>query len=404
MTDDADVSFNRPITKDEVKVALRKLKNRKAAGPDGIIGELIKNACIYEPILDFLVKFFNSLFDSGSYPENWCNSIVLPLYKKGDVNNANNYRGISLCDISSKLYSTIINSRLQEWTEENNITGEYQAGFKRNYSTVDHMFTLLAFVQKQFSLNRKLYVAFIDFEKAFDSINRSLLWPILLKYGIHGKLFRCVKSMYASVKSRVRNGANLSDYINCTTGVKQGDVCSPVLFSLFINELTLEVINNGRHGANFVTEWLELFILLLADDVMLVAETVVGLQTQLNSLYRASVSLQLKVNMKKSNIIVFRKGGYLAATEKWIYNGAYMPVVNVYKYLGIYFSTRLSFNFACKDLMSKAKNATLSILKKLYGLDNHSFELFIKLFDSQIQPILLYGAELWGLDDCVSHC
>ena len=128
--------------------------------------------------------------------------IVVPLFKKGDVNNPNNYRGISFCDASCKLYSTIINLRLQEWVEVNNITGEHHARFKKNYSITDHMFTLLAFVQKQFSFNRKLYVAFIDFEKAFDSINKTkLLWPILLKNGINRKLYRCIKSMYNSVKS-----------------------------------------------------------------------------------------------------------------------------------------------------------------------------------------------------------
>ena len=107
------------------------------------------------------------MFEKGVFPKRWTESIVLPLFKKGDANNPNNYRGISLCDASSKFYSTILNFRLQDWVKMNNITGECQAGFKRNYSTTDHVFTLLALMQKQFSLNRKMYVAFIDFEKAF---------------------------------------------------------------------------------------------------------------------------------------------------------------------------------------------------------------------------------------------
>ena len=398
-------NLNRKISKEEVIFALSKLKNRKAAGPDGIIGELLKNACRSELILDFLVRFFNSLFDKGIFPEIWTESIVLPLYKKGNVDNPNNYRGISLCDASSKLYSTIINRRLQEWVDENNITGEFQAGFKRNYSTVDHMFTLLACVQKQFSLNRKLYVAFIDFEKAFDSINRSILWPILLKNGVCGKLFRSIKSMYNCVKARVRSGGKLTDYINCTAGVKQGDVCSPVLFSLFINDLTSEITRYGRHGVQLSGNALELFILLLADDVVLLSETVVGLQTQLSNLRRAAESLQLKVNMSKSNIIVFRKGGYLSARERWFYDGNVMPVVNVYKYLGVYFSTRLSFVVACKDLASRGKHAFMCIFQKLSLLKNYSLEILMKLFDSQVQPIVQYGAELWGLDTvAASHC
>ena len=136
------------------------------------------------------MTFFNALFEKGIFPTKWTESIVLPLFKKGDVNNPNNYRGISLYDTSRKVYSTVINLRLQEWVGVNNITGEHQAGFKKNYSTIDHMFTLLVLVQKQFSLNRKVYVAFIEF-----SINRKLLWSVLLKKGVNGKLYRYIKSM-----------------------------------------------------------------------------------------------------------------------------------------------------------------------------------------------------------------
>jgi len=181
----------------------------------------------------------------------------------------------------SKLYSTIINNRLQEWIEQNDITGQHQAGFKRNYSTIDHMFTLMAAVQKQFASNRKLYVAFVDFEKAFDSISRKLLWPILQKHGIKGKLYNCIKSIYSDVKSRIRSGAKLSDFIQCTQGVKQGDVLSPLLFSLFVNEIASEIINNGKHGITLKPDLIELFILLFADDMILLSETIVGLQNQL---------------------------------------------------------------------------------------------------------------------------
>ena len=85
----------------------------------------------------------------------------------------------------------------------------------------------------------------------------------------------------------------------------------------------------GRHGASFSKELLEMFILLLADDVVLIAETVVGLQNQLHILKRASSSLQLKVNMTKSNITVFRKGGYLAATERWFYDGSVLHLMYI---------------------------------------------------------------------------
>ena len=195
----------------------------------------------------------------------------------------------------------------------------------------------------------------------------------------------------------------MTDCIKCTVGVKQGDACSPVLLSLFINKLTLEVIRKGRHGASFTNDYFELFILLLADDVVLLSETVVGLQTQLNSLQRAASFLKLRVNMSKSNIIVFRKGGYLGARERWVYDSVVMHVVNVYKYLGVLFSTKLSFTATCCDLSSKAKNAALCIMQRLRMLSNNSLELFLKLFDSQVEPIAHFGAELWGLDIAAVH-
>ena len=230
------------------------------------------------------------------YPDSSKESIILPLFKNGNENGPNSYRGISLCHISSKLYSSIINNRLQEWIEQNKLTGECQAGFKKDCSTVDHMFTVMAMIQKQFALNRKLHVAFIDFEKVFDSISRKLLWPILMKNGIKGRLYKCLRSMYENVKARIRCGAKFTDYINCTRGVKQGDMCSPVLFSLFINEIALDIINNGRHGINLSSDFVKLVILLFADDMILLSETVIGLQTQLNSLFSAASRLQLKIN------------------------------------------------------------------------------------------------------------
>ena len=103
------------------------------------------------------------------------------------------------------------------------------------------MLTPIAMIQKQFALDRKLYVAVIDFEKAFDSISRKLPWRILLKNGITSRLYKCVRSMFEDVKARIRRSAKFTDYINCTPGVKQGDVFSAVLFSLFINELVLDL-------------------------------------------------------------------------------------------------------------------------------------------------------------------
>ena len=184
----------------------------------------------------------------------------------------------------------------------------------------------------------------------------------------------------------------------CPSGLKQGEVCSPVLFSLFINELAREIVQRGRHGIQLIPDLIEIFILLFADDVMLMSDSVCGLQNQLNILYETANRLGLVVNLDKSNIVVFRNGGHIAWNEKWFYGQSLISVVNVYKYLGICLSTRLTFSHALKDMAARAKIGVVNILKLLWSLGEKSPSIFFKLFDVQIQPILNYGAEVWGLE------
>lgn len=397
-------ALNAPISTNEIRTAIKALKNQKAAGPDGIIGEFFKNSC--EQILPFLVNFFNHLFDNGLFPDNWSLSILQPLHKKGDTSMPDNYRGISLLDISSKLYSFVLNRRITDWIEEQNILGEEQAGFREDHSTSDHIFTLLALVQKQLLRHRKLYVAFIDFRKAFDSVNRDKLWKVLNKSGLNGKIVQALQSMYTVVKARVRAGADLTEEFLCPQGVKQGEVCSPVLFSLFINELTKDIIQNGKHGIQLAPEMIELFILLFADDVVLFSDSVIGLQTQLNTLSASAKRLGLVVNLDKSNIVVFRNGGFLNAREKWLFDGQELKIVNMYKYLGIFLSSRLTFSHTFKDLAERASKGVSAIVRLLWSVGDFSPNVFFKLFDCQIQPILTYGSEIWGLSanqECIER-
>ena len=110
---------------------------------------------------------------------------------------------------------------------------EEQAGFRPGYSTVDHIFTLFTLVQTYLRNNKKLYFAFVDFKKSFDSVDRTLLWSILRKNGVNGKLYKALRSIYDSVTACVRDKGTYSDKFNCPMGVKQGCLVSPQLFSFF---------------------------------------------------------------------------------------------------------------------------------------------------------------------------
>ena len=127
-------------------------------------------------VILFMNKLFNPIFDKGIYPSDWAKAIIVPIRKKGDIHIADNYRGVSLLSIVSKCYTSVLNTRLYNWLEENDKIVEMQAGFHRNYSTTDQIFNLYAIAQK--CLNKKgqkLYVAFVDFKKAFDSVHHDKL-------------------------------------------------------------------------------------------------------------------------------------------------------------------------------------------------------------------------------------
>ena len=167
--------------------------------------------------------------------------------------------------------------------------------------------------------------------------------------------------MYDAAKTRVRAGGDLTQDFMCLHGLKQGDICSPILFSLFINELAIEIIQNGKHGITLSPELIQILIMLFADDVVLLSYTVIGLQQQLNILRGTAKKLGLVVNLQKSNVVVFRNGGHIAAREKWFYDGMKLEIVNQYKYFGVIFSTGLIFSYAHEDMANRAKKVFWSV-------------------------------------------
>ena len=167
---------------------------------------------------------------------------------------------------------------------------------------------------------------------------------------------------------------------------------------MFIDELANEIVKRGRHGIQLTPDLVKNFILMFADDVILASYTECGLQNQLNILWETAERLGLAVNLDKSNIIVFRNGGHIALCEKWVDGENVMTVVNQYKYLGIYLSTRLTVSHVLNDMAQRAKKGVVGIFKLLRYLGERSPSIFFKLFDTQIQPMLSYGAEVWGLE------
>ena len=215
-------------------------------------------------------------------------------------------------------------------------------------------------------------------------------------------MFQALTGIYLHVKAAVRGSdGEISDYFDCAMGVKQGCNLSPQLFILFINELANTIAKGGKHGIQMIPNEKELFLLLFADDITLISSNPKGLQNQLNILHDQSKRLGLKVNTTKTKIMIFRKGGYIAKDEKWQLNGERVEIVNSYKYLGTEFSTRLSLKGMSASAAPKAKMAAYEIIRYMKSLQCHSMDMFARLFTAKVQPILLYGSEIWGHSESI---
>ena len=154
----------------------------------------------------------------------------------------------------------------------------------------------------------KLYIGYVDFQKAFDSVSTPILWNLIRKLGIKGKLYNTLHKMYESVKACVRCNGTLTDYITCPGGSKQGCLISPILCSFFIDEFAGILQNSGLRGIQLLPDWTEIFLLMYADDNVLISDTIVGLQRQFNLLPDFCDNFKLTVNVLKTEILVFKNG------------------------------------------------------------------------------------------------
>ena len=397
--------FNTPITYDEVDKAINNSKSGKACGSDGIGPEFYKVDC--NLLKFYLHALFNKIYELNFYPAEWSKSLIHPLHKKGSVTNVENYRGISLLNITSKMFSGIIFERLIHYCDIKDLLPESQAGGRRGYSTIDNIFCLQSLVQKYLSKKSgRFYILFVDFSKAYDSVNRSRLWEILIENGLKGKILDILQAMHQDVLAAVKFDRNkITDYFKCMNGVKQGCVLSTLLFSMYLSKLESIFISQGVPGIQILPNDVSVFMLMYIDDICIFSDNPIDLQKKLNILDNYCRDWGLKINTNKTKIIVFRNGGIIKHNEKWFYKGEKLENVTYYSYLGILISSRLCWSKCVENLSFKA----LQIISQLRYLsiryDYLTSKLLFKLFDSKVKPIILYGSEIWGVKkyDCIEN-
>ena len=178
-------------------------------------------------------KIFQDIWETEDIPQSWKKGLIVKLPKKGDLGDCNNWRGITLLSDTSKVFTRIILKRIKEAIDE--VLRQEQAGFRKGKSCIDHIFVLRQILEQSHEWNSPLYIMLIDFEKAFESSHRPSLSKILRHYGIPQKLVNIIQSLYDSFECKVIHNGLLTDPFKINTGVKQGCIISPIIFSLAID-------------------------------------------------------------------------------------------------------------------------------------------------------------------------
>lgn len=377
-----------PIEYWELYSVVSKLNEKKAPGEDGICYEFYKYApCSF---LNETLNVFNKIFLHETIPDSFRTSILTPLYKKGDPLLPSNYRGLSLINTICKIFNSILLNRITFWLDRYNILNEFQAGFRKNYSTIDNIFNLTNIIEINKSQGKKTYAFFVDFSCAFDTIPRNCLFYKLSCLGLSSKIIRLLQASYTGTNSKVWDGSTFSNYFPVDIGVKQGCVLSPLLFSLFINDLA-EVLPFGVNVAGVNVK-----VLLYADDIVVLADSPEDLQAMIDRLHVYCTTWSLSVNLSKSKVIVFRTGSRLSHSLAFKYGYDNIEILNSYKYLGVDITYNLSFKKHLQNKLSSAKLAINSTWSKYINHPLISKENKTKIFNAASRSIMFYAAQIWG--------
>ena len=263
------------------------MKNAKAAGPSGIIAEMLKASG--ESGINLARVMTETVFSCGVVPTDWEESFILNLFKgKGEALDRGNYRGLKLTDQVMKLVERVLDPLIRKMV---GIDG-MQFGFVPGRGTTDAIFIVRQLQEKYIAANKQLYFAFVDLEKAFDRVPRKVLWWAMRSVGVEEWAVRVVQGMYTNARSRVRVNGQLSEEFKVEVGVHQGSVLSPLLFILVLEALSREL----RTGLPWE--------LLYADDLVVIDGSLDGCLGKLKAWKSGMERKGLRVNMKKTKFLV----------------------------------------------------------------------------------------------------
>lgn len=372
------------VTAEDVFRCVKGMKRGKSPGHDGLSVEHV----LFAPALLFerIASLFNVCIDHSYLPVDFMKTTVVPIVKNrtGDVSSLSNYRPISLATIFSKIFENLM---MTHFSEKNVPLNDAQFGFRRGLSTDLAIFALKNTIYKYTSRKTTVYSCFLDLSRAFDTINYNLLWNKLRQTRVPPKIVDLFEFWYSNQTNQVKWDNALSATYRLTSGVRQGGLTSPVLFSLYVNELIGE-LSRTRVGCHIGRQCLN--NLSYADDMVLLSPSVKGLRKLISVCENYAARHNLTYNVNKTEVMIFRHDNSPVRMLPITLYGSDLRVVNKFKYLGHI----LNDNLKDDDDLERQRR---SIACKSNMLNRRFFhcskQVKITLFQAYCQSF--YTSQLW---------
>jgi hypothetical protein len=399
-----NADLDKRFSMEEFETVLGELERGSAPGPSGIGNDVILDLVKVDGCKRFLLNLFNGCFEGGTIPKAWSHCEMFILYKgKGDPLLPSSYRAIALLEAFVKLYERLLCHRLQAWAQDLQIIPPAQFGFRNASGTLDAVFVFWKLVRHFVRIKKRIFFAgLIGFKSAFPSVDRPLSFRRLAELGLSKKFSCALHSLFENNSFQLRLGNGVTRAFPVTTGLKEGSMLSPLLFSIFIADLEKEVLGPLSHK-HFLHD--DCFFdgvcvngLLFADDLFIFPRSQRVLQHRLNLLHKYATSKKLTVNTAKCEIIAF--GSPNNANYRFKFGGSLMPVVNRCKYLGIYFDRVTLLGAQADHLVASFQNAVSAFFRLGRKLNLADLKTWGMLQSSLLFSVL-YGVEL--LEDQISR-
>lgn len=372
----------------EVQDQINKLKTSKGPGLDGIPPGVIK--LLPDEWLLLITFIFNKVF-SGYYPTEWCSNKTVVLHKKGDVSDVNNYRGISIANVLPKLYDSILNARFSQWYTP----CREQAGAQPSRGCEEQILTLRLYMDIAKKLHQTLYILFVDYQKAYDRVNRMTLLNMLCASGC-GDKFICALGNGLQKNFGIIGNTQFQ-YRN---GVKQGSAVSCNLFTYYLDYTVRAVRTFGDDG--FLGEN---HALLLMDDTILMATSRNAMERKLLLLYNSANDINMIMHPEKCKYMVVNS----TDKEPFILENIRIEHTDRYIYLGVPISVS-SISNQIKDHIHNKQGHVLKYHAFIHRNYNAPYSVKKTVLDAAVNSALLYSCESWlsrsiqGIDTTVASC